>query len=303
MQLRKSSRSQAKIKMCLQGSSGSGKSMSSLLIAYGITNDWQKICVIDTENKSADLFSHLGSYNVVSFDPPFTPQRYCEAIELCLQNKIEVIIIDSISHCWEYLLDFHSNMAGNSFTNWAKINPMQKLFTDKLLQCNAHVIATMRSKQDYVLNQKDGKYVPEKVGLKGIFRDGIEYEFTIVLDIDSKHNAIASKDRTELFSSQTEFRITPSTGKTILNWCNQGKETPETSKKNIPNQLTLQQKIEGCKTVEELLTLYKIQTPEVQHKYSVLFTNKRKEFVAAAPNESTHISNHLKSSTNGTVNS
>ena len=300
MQLRQSSRSQAKIKMCLQGSSGSGKTMSSLLIAYGITNDWNKIAVVDTENKSADLFSHLGSYQVISFEPPFTPQRYCEAIDICLQNKIEVIIIDSISHCWEYLLDYHGNLAGNSFTNWAKINPMQKQFTDKLLQCDTHVIATMRSKQDYVLNQKDGKFVPEKVGLKGIFRDGIEYEFTIVFDIDSNHFAVASKDRTQVFVNQPLFKITAETGKKILEWCNSGKEP---TKKSNPENLEdiLKTKISTCKTVEDLLALFKAQPFTVQQQYSGLFTQKRNEFVVTAPNQSQHISQHLKPATNGII--
>lgn len=250
MQLRNSSRKQAKIKMCLQGSSGSGKTMSALLIAYGITNDWQKIAVIDTENKSADLYAHLGNYKVLPFEPPYSPERYVQAIDICLNEGVEVLIIDSITHCWEYLLDYHSKMAGNSFTNWAKINPMQKMFTDKLLQCNTHVIATMRSKQDYVLNQKNGKFVPEKVGLKGIFRDGLEYEFTLVFDIDSKHNAVASKDRTTLFVDKPEFKITTQVGKTIIDWCNSGMDTIEDVK----------QQIEACKSLQELIDVYNTNT-------------------------------------------
>lgn len=88
------------------------------------------------------------------FAPPFTPENYIKAIEVCEKAGIEVIIIDSISHEWDELLDFHSKLAGNSFTNWAKVTPRQKAFVDKILQTNAHIIATMRTKQDYVLNQK-----------------------------------------------------------------------------------------------------------------------------------------------------
>ena len=160
MQLRQSERKQAKIKMALQGSAGSGKTFSSLLLAKGLTNgDFSKVAIIDTENGSADLYAHLGNYNVVSLKPPFTPQQYVEAITLCENSGMEVIIIDSISHCWDYLLDYHSSLAGNSFTNWAKIKPLEKQFVDKILQSNAHIIATMRTKQDYVLNQKDGKMI------------------------------------------------------------------------------------------------------------------------------------------------
>ena len=284
MQLRNTSRKQAKIKMCLQGSSGSGKTLSALLLAYGITNDWQKIAVIDAENKSADLYAHLGNYKVLPFEPPYSPERYVQAIEVCLQQNIEVIIIDSISHCWEYLLDYHSSMAGNSFTNWAKINPMQKLFTDKLLQSDVHVIATMRSKQDYVLQQKDGKYIPEKVGLKGIFRDGLEYEFTLVFDIDSKHNAVASKDRTSLFVDKPEFKITADTGKKIIEWCNSGID----GKHDVMNQIT------SCKTMQELIDIYN-NNPQYHEILKNDFTNKK----LIIEQQQKFIPNIQNSSTNG----
>jgi len=228
MQLRQSERKQAKIKMALQGSAGSGKTYSSLLLAKGLTNgDLSKVAIIDTENGSADLYSHLGNYNVLTLPPPFTPENYIKAIDLCEKSGMEVIILDSISHCWDELLDFHSKLAGNSFTNWAKVTPRQKSFVDKILQTNAHVIATMRTKQDYVLNQKDGKFIPEKVGLKSVQRDGLDYEFTLVFDVDIKHFAVSSKDRTGLFMGKPEFIISENTGKKILDWCNAGVKVQE----------------------------------------------------------------------------
>ena len=239
MQLRQSERRQAKIKMALQGSAGGGKTYSSLLLAKGLTNgDFSKVAIIDTENGSADLYAHLGNYNVLSLQPPFTPQKYVEAIELCEKAGMEVIILDSISHCWDYLLDYHSSLAGNSFTNWAKIKPLEKLFIDKILQTNAHIIATMRTKQDYVLNQKDGKFIPEKVGLKSVQRDGLDYEFTLVFDIDIKHFAVSSKDRTGLFMGKPEFTISENTGKEILEWCNSGAKSVEEPKvQNTQNEI------------------------------------------------------------------
>ena len=230
MELRKSSKKQAKMKLALAGCSGSGKTFSSLLLAYGMTNDWSKIAVIDTENGSADLYAHLGNYNVLNLKSAFTPESYIKAIEICEDAGMEVIIIDSISHCWEYLLELHSQMQGNSFTNWGKITPRQNAFTQKILSSNCHIISTLRTKQDYVLNEKNGRLVPEKVGLKTIMRDGIDYEFTIVLDVDMKHFAKASKDRTNLFMDKPEFVITPNTGKAILNWCNEGKAENENMK-------------------------------------------------------------------------
>lgn len=268
MQLRQSERKRAKIKMALQGSAGSGKTYSSLLLAQGLTNgDLSKVAIIDTENGSADLYAHLGNYNVLSLQPPFTPEAYIKAIEICEQANMEVIIIDSISHCWDELLDFHSKLVGNSFTNWAKVTPRQKSFVDKILQSSAHIIATMRTKQDYVLNQKDGKYIPEKVGLKAVQRDGVDYEFTLVFDIDIKHYVVSSKDRTSLFMGKPEFVINEATGKKILQWCNVGTVAPAVTE-------NIKKLIDNCKTVQELLILYQ-QNPAYQNEFRSAFENKK----------------------------
>lgn len=211
--------------MGLQGPSGSGKTYSALLLAYGLTKDWDRIAVIDSENHSADLYAHLGDYSVVQIGPPFSPAKYIEAIEICEAAGMEVIIIDSISHEWEGqggILDIHSSMMGNSFTNWSKVTPLHNSFVNRILQSPAHVIATIRSKVDYVLSDRNGKMVPEKVGLKGITREGMDYEFTIVLDIDLKHHVIASKDRTGLFMDKPQFVITEATGVMIKDWCMSG---------------------------------------------------------------------------------
>nr|WP_315141955.1 AAA family ATPase [uncultured Flavobacterium sp.] len=246
MELKKSERNKAKIKMALQGPSGSGKTMSAILLAQGLTNgDLSKVAIIDSEAGSSNLYSHLGGYNVLNLDNPHSPDRYVEAIDICIKAGMEVVILDSISHCWDYLLDYHSSLQGNSFVNWAKIKPLEKKFVDKILQSDIHFIATMRVKQDYVINEKNGKMVPEKVGLKAIQRDEISYEFTIVFDIDSKHYASASKDRTLLFEGKPQFLINTSTGKRILEWCN-----------STVTKAELQQKIVECMTIKELTDLY-----------------------------------------------
>jgi hypothetical protein len=264
MQLRQSERKQAKIKMALQGSSGSGKSLSSLLLAKGLTNDnLEKVAVIDSENGSADLYAHIGDYNVLTLVPPYTPEKYIEAIEICEKAGMECIILDSISQVWDELIDFHSKLPGNSFANWAKVTPRQKTFINKILQSEAHVIATMRTKQEYVLQQKDGKYIPEKVGLKAVQRDDVSYEFTIVFDIDTKHFAKASKDRTNLFSGRPEFIINTSTGKRILDWCSSPLKESD-----------VKQKIEECLSVAELKNLYK-RHPSFQASLKHVFQTKK----------------------------
>jgi len=265
MQLRKSLRKQAKIKLAIQGSAGAGKTYGALLLAKGLQGSLEKVAIIDTENGSADLYAHIGGYNVLTLDPPYSPERYIKAIDECINSGMEVIIIDSISHCWDYLLDFHSSLQGNSFTNWGKVTPRQKAFIDKILQSPVHFISTMRTKQDYVLNQKDGKYVPEKVGLKAIQRDGVDYEFTIVFDVDSKHFARSSKDRTNLFSSAPEFKISEETGKKILQWCNSGTSNDKVLKK-----------INECSSEEELKRLYR-SYPDVREELLLAFKQKKNQ--------------------------
>ena len=296
MKLRTSERKKAKIKIALQGSAGSGKTYSSLLIAKGLTNeDYSKVAIIDTENGSADLYAHLGNYSVISMCPPYSPEKYIEAISICETAGIEVIIIDSISHCWDYLLDIHSKMPGNSFTNWSKITPRQNTFVNKILQSNSHIIATMRVKQDYVLNQKNGKFVPEKVGLKAIQRNDLDYEFTIVLDVDICHQAKASKDRTGLFIDKPEFVVNASTGKKILMWCeynsNKGKD-----------EVVIE--IEGCETIEQLRGVFS-KYPELQEKIKPFILKRKHELEniqsQVIPNE--EIINQTKIQQNGTDNS
>lgn len=227
MNIRKSERKKAKIKLAIQGPAGSGKTYSSLFIAKGLIGDYNKVCVIDTENGSSDLYAHLGPYSTIAIFPPYTPEKYIQAIELAETQGMEVIVIDSLSHSWEYLIEFHAGLGGNSFSNWAKVTPRHNALFTKILSSTSHIIATLRVKQDYVLTDKNGKMVPEKIGLKAIQRDGVDYEFTVVFDLDIRHQTTCSKDRTGLFIDKLEFRITEATGKLIKDWCSHGVDKEE----------------------------------------------------------------------------
>lgn len=248
--------------------------MSALLIAYGLCGNWEKVAVIDTENRSADLYAHLGTYKTLSLEPPYSPERYIEGIDLCIQAGIEVIVIDSTSHEWEYLLDYHSSLQGNSFTNWGKVTPRHEGFVNKILQSNAHFICTMRSKTDYVLSEKNGKQVPEKVGMKSVQRENLEYEYTVVLELDMTHRAKASKDRTGLFSGKPEFIPSIDTGRAILDWCNQGADNPD-----LFTYEQMQQRIHACNSTQELNALYYAQ-PQYQQALRHEFTARNQQITA-----------------------
>lgn len=221
--IRKAERSKVKLRIGLSGPSGSGKTYSALLIARGLT-DWEKVGIIDTENGSADLYGHLGPYNVLTLEKPFHPDRYIEAVEALEQMGMEVIIIDSITHEWSGaggVLELQEKLGG-TFRDWAKVTPIHNRFIQAIVQSKSHIITTVRSKTDYSMNQDGGKTKVEKVGLKQETRDGFEYELTLSLDINVNHLAESSKDRTGLFKGGSPFTITEETGQKLLAWTNEG---------------------------------------------------------------------------------
>lgn len=277
MQLQTAERKRVKLRLNISSPSGFGKTFSSLLLAYGITGDWQKIAVIDSENNSASLYAHLGNYKTLALIPPFTPDRYIEAIKACEDAGIEVIIIDSITHVWKGqggLLEYQIALGGR-YQDWAKATPLYQRWLNTILQSKSHIISTCRKKQAYSIVQENGKTKVEKQGMEDEIRDGFEYEMTVALEItNDKHMAKASKDRTQLFVNKPEFVITVETGKQILAWCNSGSpvEEPQVSIMSKDQLISL---IEVTTSVNELLGLYKLY-PQYQESLLPQFTAKRK---------------------------
>lgn len=230
MIFKKASRSAAKIKLAITGPSGSGKTFSSLMMAKGLG---AKIAVIDTENGSASLYSDKMEFDTLSITPPYSTEKYIQAIDAAVSHGYDCLVIDSITHAWSGeggLLaqkEQIDSRGGNSYTNWAKITQKHEAFMAKILNSPIHLIATMRSKQDYVMSDKNGKQVPQKVGMAPIQRDGAEYEFTVVFDIAMNHEALASKDRTGLFDSRI-FKINEATGKELASWLDSAEKKSQT---------------------------------------------------------------------------
>jgi len=246
LQLKKAQRSKAYLKLGISSPSGAGKTLGALMIAIGLMTQkhpemsdaerWNKIGIVDTENGSGELYVntvfgnvHIGEYNAVTLQPPFEASKYTDAIELCEQSGMEVCILDSLTHLWTGeggLLEQQSaatKRSGNSYTAWRDITPQLTRFVEAMLQTPMHVIATMRSKQEYVQekDEKSGKTTVRKLGLEPEMRKGMEYEFTTFFEIDASHGAFGSKDRTSLFD-QKFFTITPEIGKTLMEWLDGG---------------------------------------------------------------------------------
>ena len=235
IQLRKAERRKAKLRVGLSGPSGSGKTYSALLLAKGISADGKldKVAIIDTENGSADLYAHLGDFNVIRLEAPYSPERYIEAMNECEKGGMEVVIIDSVTHEWDGkggILESNellgqTKFKGNNWAAWSVSTPRHQKFLEAITTSKMHLITTARSKTDTI--QTEDKKI-KKVGLKEIQREGYEYELTLNFTLDREgHYATASKDRTGIFIDKDPFVINEEVGKVLSEWAESGKVDTE----------------------------------------------------------------------------
>lgn len=237
MAFQKVTREKSKLRLALAGPSGAGKTLSALLLAYGITNDWSKIALIDTEHGRAKFYANRSDFGTGEFlyqemSAPYSPNKYISMVNEGAEavGADGVVIVDSFSHCWDNeggVLDIKSQIAEqpkkNDYSAWAEAGKIQNNLVNSVLSANCHTIVTMRAKMAYAMEQNDkGKTVPVKIGLAPVQRENTEYEFDIVLNIARNHIAIASKDTT--FLDTWSGVITPELGKSLKEWLDEGVE-------------------------------------------------------------------------------
>ena len=238
---KKAKRSLSKLRLAVQGPSGSGKTYGALMLAKGLGG---KIAVIDTERGSASLYADLKGmpeFDVLDLDAPYTPEKYIEAIHAAEDEGYDVLIVDSMTHEWDgqggclELIDqiARAKYRGNTWSAWSELTPRHRRFVDAMLQSKCHIIATMRSKTETVQTENDkGKKVIQKLGMKAIQRDGMDYEFTVVFDLQSDgHFATVSKDRTALFNDP--IVLSEAVGAKIADWLKSAHQEEAKPKKEI----------------------------------------------------------------------
>lgn len=223
MGFQKAKREQVWLKVLLSGASGSGKSYSALKMATGIAKKCNSgIAYIGTEGSRNKYYANEFDYDLLELEEPFECEKYMAAIDEAVKAGYKVLIIDSMTHEWKWLNDVHDKMPGNSFTNWGKLKPRHHKFMDKVLNSPIHIIATARGKDDWVLEDKNGKQVPKKVGMGQQQDKDISYEYTVSLMISQDtHVASADKDNTHLFDGRFEV-LTENDGEKLYDWANQG---------------------------------------------------------------------------------
>lgn len=230
----KATKAKSKARIALCGPSGSGKTFTSLTMA---TNMGEKVAVIDTERGSASKYADEFQFDVMELES-FHPQKFIDGIREAEAAGYDVLVIDSLSHAWmgkDGALELVDKTAlksksNNTFTAWREVTPLHNALVDAIIQSRMHVIVTMRSKTEYVMETVNGKQVPKKVGMAPIQRDGMEYEFDIVGDMDFDNNLIITKTRCRKLTGEVIKRPGGETAEIIKEWLSDGVERPDTAR-------------------------------------------------------------------------
>lgn len=230
----KATKKAVRARVAFDGPSGAGKTWTALEWAAVLGN---KTAVVDTERGSASLYSDKFSFDVLELSPPFHPDRLVEAIRSAEAAKYEVLVVDSLSHFWEGeggVLDIADaagqRAGGNSWAGWKTATPALRHLIDVMLASDMHLIVTMRSKQewtqeDYTDGKGHRKTRPVRVGMAPVMRNGMEYEFTVVGDLDLEHRLTVSKSRCDALA---DLVVQPGrageAAEMFLNWTKSGAE-------------------------------------------------------------------------------
>lgn len=238
MMFQKAKREQRKLRLALCGPTGSGKTYSALRVARGLGG---KVAVIDTERHSSSLYADEFDFDVADL-PSGNPEDYCRFLEGAARAGYDVVVIDSFSHAWageEGILAQKDKAAkrqkgGNDFAAWRNVTPMHDKLVRTVLDYPGHVIVTLRSKMAYELVEERGKKVPKKIGLQPIQRDGVEYEFDVVVDIGQEHEGVVTKTRAKFLDGKVLEPVTERLGEELRTWLTQGAESSDNGTQTQP---------------------------------------------------------------------
>jgi hypothetical protein len=244
IQVRKATKSRVKARIALVGPPGSGKTYTALSAAFALG---KKVAVINTERGGPELYADtFPEFDIVDLTT-FAPKTYIEAIRELEKLGYDVIVIDSLSHAWagkDGVLEMVDNLKArsqskNSFSSWREATPEQNALVDALLQSTAHIIATMRVKTEWVVEEDErGKKVPRKVGLQPVQRDQIEYEFDVVGDMNTEHVLVISKSRINVIADAVVRKPDSAWFQQVADWLADGVPFAATAETPAPRSST-----------------------------------------------------------------
>lgn len=224
-------RTSTKARIALCGPSGSGKTWTALTLAHALG---ERIAVIDTERGSASKYAGVNKWKFDTVAPgKFSPEALTGLLSEAGQEGFDVLVLDSWSHYWmgvDGMLEQVDKRArnGNNFSGWKEVRPDERRMIDALISYPGHVIATLRVKTEYVIEENDrGKKVPRKIGLKPEQREGVEYEFDLVGDLDHENTLTVTKSRIPDLTRAVIREPDADLGKTIRSWLEDGESVPD----------------------------------------------------------------------------
>jgi hypothetical protein len=222
-------KSESKLRLGLVGPAGSGKTMTALRIAHGLSKG-ERFAVIDTEHGSASLYARIIRFHRCNLQS-FEVENYISAITEAGNAGYPVLVIDSLSHAWsgkggilEFVDAAGKRSAGGNFSAWRDATPRHNSLVEAILSCPCHVIVTMRSKTEYVIEKENGRTTVRKVGLQPVQRDGMEYEFTVCGDVTSDHDLCITKTRAPFLKDKVIREAGEELGKQLAQWLEDGEE-------------------------------------------------------------------------------
>jgi hypothetical protein len=225
---KKATKAAAKLRLGLIGPAGSGKTMTALRIAAGLGGP---VAVIDTERGSASLYAGERGldFDVIELDT-YGVERFIDAIKAAADGGYATLVIDSLSHAWSGkggILEFvdnagKRNQGGGNFGAWRDATPRHNSLVDAILGAPLHVICTLRSKVEYVVENVGGRNQVRKVGLQPVQRDGLEYEFTVVGDVTQDHDLVVTKTRAAFLKDAVIREAGEDLGKQLAAWLSDG---------------------------------------------------------------------------------
>lgn len=228
--IKRAIKEQSKLRMALAGPAGAGKSWTSLTFAT-VLAEGGKIVVIDTEHGRSQKYADVFDFDIIELDT-FSPKLYMEALGIAHREGATVVIIDSLSHAWNGE-DGILEQVGRNFNNWKEATPLQNKLINTIQRAPFHVIATMRSKSEYVVETINGKATPRKVGTAVIQRDGVDFEFDVFGMMDRDHNLLIEKSVCRSVPvGKTYNEPDTAIAQTLLSWLKDGAEKTEEAEEN-----------------------------------------------------------------------
>lgn len=253
----KAERKKAKLRLALTGVSGCGKTYSALRIAKGMGG---RIAVIDTENDSSSLYASEFDFSSINLSD-HSPESYISAINDATKEGFDIVIVDSLSHVWTFCKAEVDKVAektfkGNSWAAWSKVTPRYDALVQCLIQSDVHIITTMRAKTETAQIEVNGRKKVVKLGMKTEMRDGIEFEFTTVIDIDHETNgASVSKDRTHVFKGRENLPLNEEVGQQLMHWLMEG-ASPYLDEDQLNKLTAKRSQVKDVRALEKIDRIY-----------------------------------------------